>query len=235
MFLVLLLAGVMDPSGICLPNTDFSGTWKQSNERSTPSRTGNVILQIDHRDPDITVETTILHGSAASRHALQHYTPDGKTSVSTGVDKDEFRTSVVWSGQSLVFSVEEHEMAESFFPERHIRGKVISVRGCVRRRHFAPDTSLGQAYFLADSTANTGSGIFDSIIAFSTQTFMPAGVLTLPVETFEGAPGFTSVDVVRWGQDGLAVLSSGGNIYLVRGAAIVPQLLQRNPAASLTA
>jgi trimeric autotransporter adhesin len=42
------------------------------------------------------------------------------------------------------------------------------------------------------------------------------------------------VDVVRWGQDGLAVLSSGGNIYLVREPAIVPQLLQRNSAASLT-
>jgi hypothetical protein len=109
MFLVLLLAGVMGPSGSCLPNADFSGTWKQSNERSTPARTGSVILQIDHRDPDITVETTILRGSAASRHALQHYTTDGKTSVSTGVDGDEFHTSVVWSGQGLVFSVEEHE------------------------------------------------------------------------------------------------------------------------------
>jgi hypothetical protein len=109
MSLVLLLAGVMGPSGICLPNADFSGTWKQSNERSTPARTGNVILQIDHRDPEITVETTILRGSAAPRHASQHYTTDGKTSVATGVDGDEFHTSVVWSGQGLVFSVEEHE------------------------------------------------------------------------------------------------------------------------------
>jgi hypothetical protein len=55
------------------------------------------------------VETTILRGSAAPRHALQHYTTDGKTSISTGADGDEFHTSVVWSGQGLVFSVEEHE------------------------------------------------------------------------------------------------------------------------------
>jgi hypothetical protein len=110
MFLVLLLAGVMVPSGICLsPNAGFSGTWKQSNERSTPARTGNVTLHIDHRDPDMTVETTILRGSAAPRHALQHYTTDGKTSISTGADGDEFHTSVVWSGQGLVLSVEEHE------------------------------------------------------------------------------------------------------------------------------
>ena len=29
--------------------------------------------------------------------------------MSTGADWDEFRTSIVWKGQSLVFSVEEHE------------------------------------------------------------------------------------------------------------------------------
>jgi hypothetical protein len=107
---LLLFAGVMAPSGICLPpNTDFSGTWKQSNERSTPARMGNVTLHIDHRDPDMTVETTILRGSGAPRHALQHYTTDGKSSLSAGADGDEFHTSVVWSEESLIFSVEEHE------------------------------------------------------------------------------------------------------------------------------
>jgi hypothetical protein len=102
-------------------------------------------------------------------------------------------------------------------------------------RDFAPDTSLGLAYFLTDVGPNDYSAIFDSLTTFSTQTFMPVSVLALPFETFEGAPGFTGVDVVRWGQDGLAILTSGGNVYLVRGAAIVPQLLQVGPAASLTA
>ena len=59
--------------------------------------------------------------------------------------------------------------------------------------------------------------------------------LSLPFETFEGNTGFTGVDVFRWGQDGRAVLSSGGNVYLVRGGAIVPELLTVNSAASLTA
>jgi hypothetical protein len=57
----------------------------------------------------MTVETTILRGSAEPRHALQHYTTDGKTSISTGADGDEFLTSVVWSGKDLIFSAEEHE------------------------------------------------------------------------------------------------------------------------------
>jgi hypothetical protein len=111
LFLGLLPALLLvPPAGICSPaDPNFSGTWKQSNERSVPTRTGNVIVQIDHHDPDMTVETTILHGSAAPRHAVQRYTTDGKTSTSTGADGDEFHTSAVWNGPTLVFSVEEHE------------------------------------------------------------------------------------------------------------------------------
>jgi hypothetical protein len=103
---VLLFAS----TAICLAaNPNFSGTWKQSNERSVPKRAGDVIIQIDHHDPQLTVETTILRASAAPRHAMQSYTTDGKTSTSTGADGDEFHTSVVWDGPALVFSVEEHE------------------------------------------------------------------------------------------------------------------------------
>jgi hypothetical protein len=90
-----------------LPN--FSEIWKQSNERCVPKRTGEVTLRINHRDPTLTVETSSFRGSAAPRQAVQHYTTDGKVSVTTGADGDEFHTLIVWSGSSLVFSVEEHE------------------------------------------------------------------------------------------------------------------------------
>ena len=40
---------------------------------------------------------------------MQRYSTDGKTSVSTGTDGDEFHTSAVWGGHQLVLSVEEHE------------------------------------------------------------------------------------------------------------------------------
>jgi hypothetical protein len=110
LFLGLIPALLLVPTGICSPlNPNFSGTWKQSNERSLPKRTGDVILHIEHRDPDLTVETTALRSSGLPRHAVQRYSTDGKTSVSTGADGDEFHTSIVWNGQSLVFSVEEHE------------------------------------------------------------------------------------------------------------------------------
>src|SRR5215831_16121540 len=83
--------------------TDFSGIWKQDNDRSQPKRSGNVTLHIEHHDPEFTVETTISPDSPKSRHAIQKYTTDGRVSVSTGADGDKFHTSIEWKKLSLVF------------------------------------------------------------------------------------------------------------------------------------
>ena len=88
---------------------DFSGQWKQDNDRCQPKRNGEVTLGIEHREPELTMETSISRNPASSRHAVQKYTTDGKFSVSTGADGDEFKTSVVWKDSRLVFSIEEHE------------------------------------------------------------------------------------------------------------------------------
>jgi hypothetical protein len=88
---------------------DFSGLWKQNNDRCQPKRNGEVTLRIEHHDPELTVETSISRSSASSRHAVQKYTTDGKVSLSIGADGDEFNTSVVWKDSTLVFSIEEHE------------------------------------------------------------------------------------------------------------------------------
>jgi hypothetical protein len=88
---------------------DFSGTWKQDNDRCQPRRRGDVALRIEQRDHALTVETTMTNSSGSSRHAEQKYTTDGKVSVSTGADGDEFHTAVVWKDSSLIFTIEEHE------------------------------------------------------------------------------------------------------------------------------
>jgi hypothetical protein len=88
---------------------DFSGLWKQDNDRCQPKRSADVTLHIEHHDPELTVETSISHGSLSSGHAVQKYTTDGGVSVSTGTDGDEFHTTVVWKDSSLVFTIEEHE------------------------------------------------------------------------------------------------------------------------------
>jgi hypothetical protein len=101
-------------------------------------------------------------------------------------------------------------------------------------KDFAADASLGRSFYLSSKNPNSYSAIFDGITAFDIATYMPTDVLTLPFSTFEGGSGFTGVDVMRWGQDGLAILSSGGTIYLVRGPVVVPGLLGASTAATLT-
>jgi hypothetical protein len=88
---------------------DFSGLWKQDNDRCQPKRSGDVMLHIGHLDPELTVETSISHGSLSARHAVQKYTTDGSVSISTGADGDQFYTLVVWKGSALIFTIEEHE------------------------------------------------------------------------------------------------------------------------------
>lgn len=109
---ILLLAAI--PAAIPMkvwPQTapDFSGLWRQDNDRCQPKRTGDITLHIEQSGLALMVETTISRAADKSRHAVQKYTTDGKVSVSTGTDGDEFHTSVVWKNSSLVFSIEEHE------------------------------------------------------------------------------------------------------------------------------
>lgn len=105
----ILLLSAITPTAWAQARPDFSGQWKQDNDRCQPKRNGDVTLRIEQHDPDLTVETLISRNPASSRHAVQKYTTDGMASVSTGADGDEFHTLIVWKNSSLVFSIEEHE------------------------------------------------------------------------------------------------------------------------------
>ena len=99
----------------------------------------------------------------------------------------------------------------------------------------APDTSLQRTFFLVNTqlSSTTGSAV-DGIQAFDQNTFLPATKTFLNMETIEGNTSYTGVDLIRWGQDGLAALTSSGHLYLLRGAAVVPQLMNQNSAAVLS-
>ena len=100
----------------------------------------------------------------------------------------------------------------------------------------APDTSLQRTFFAVNAASSGYSSTLDSIEAFDNNTYLPAGILPLGFAATEGSNTSYSVsDLIRWGQDGLAVLTSGGHIYLVRGPVVAPQLLNTNTAATLTA
>jgi hypothetical protein len=98
-----------------------------------------------------------------------------------------------------------------------------------------PDTSLQRSFFIATiappcSPCNNPGGV----ATYSQSSFLLTDVVDLKMESFEGNYSYTSVDLVRWGQDGLAALTSSGRIYLLRGPIVVPQLLGQNGPATLT-
>jgi hypothetical protein len=102
---------------------------------------------------------------------------------------------------------------------------------------FAPDISLQSAFYLVDTEqiGTTGfGGTPDGIESFNENTFLPIGNVSLNMGQIEGNTSYSGVDMIRWGQDGLAVLTSGGHIYFLRGAFVVPGLLGSNSAASLS-
>ena len=103
----LLLIAIASLGLAAGPLPDFSGSWKQSNEQCSPKRTGEVILKIEHRDPELIVETTSK--GLIARHALQRYTTNGVESKSTGADGDEFHSIAVWKDETLAFDIIEIE------------------------------------------------------------------------------------------------------------------------------
>ncbi len=98
-----------------------------------------------------------------------------------------------------------------------------------------PDVSLSRIFFLTEASSTTYYGVPDSIVAYDKNSYLPLSIVSLPFATIEGNTSYTGVDLIRWGQDGLAVLTSGGHIYLLRGPVVVPQELDTNTAAILTA
>jgi uncharacterized repeat protein (TIGR01451 family) len=104
-------------------------------------------------------------------------------------------------------------------------------------QNVAPDTSLSRVFFLTNtSTTSNYYSTPDGIVAYNQKTFLPSATVPLNMAATEGtSTSYTGVDLIRWGQDGLAALTSGGHIYIMRGPVVVPQLLNQNPAATLTA
>ena len=104
--------------------------------------------------------------------------------------------------------------------------------------YLEPDAELGRAFFLLnyDGTSTySASGAPTGLAVFDTNTFAGVGYVPLNMAAIEPSTfNPSAVDVVRWGQDGIAGLTGAGNIYLVRGPAIVPQLLETQTAPVLS-
>jgi hypothetical protein len=97
----------------------------------------------------------------------------------------------------------------------------------------APDSSLQRVFYQAinPSAIYTSAGP-DGFTAYDLTPYLPTVTVPLNMPAIEGGTGYTQVDMIRWGQDGLAILTSTGHIYLLRGAAIVPGLMTSGVSAA---
>ena len=90
---------------------NFSGTWKQNNEKSKlnrPSTLKSYVNKIEHKDPNLKVVTTLV-GDRGEYTYERSYTTGGKEQVTKDREGDEFHTTVKWEGKTLVFETSEVE------------------------------------------------------------------------------------------------------------------------------
>ncbi|AFL86420.1 hypothetical protein Terro_0069 [Terriglobus roseus DSM 18391] len=97
-----------------------------------------------------------------------------------------------------------------------------------------PDASVGAAFFAASTSSTNSYSNADGVLSFDIANYLRTGAMSLNMTAIEGTSNFSVNDIFRWGQDGLALSTSTGHIYLLRGPFVVPQLLNTNTAAVLT-
>ncbi len=97
-------------------------------------------------------------------------------------------------------------------------------------RAFTADRELGRAFFPVSTGANNSATV-DGIAAYNLSNLQMSGTVSLGVAAAKTTPYDGEMEMLRWGQDGLALLSSDGHLYLMRGGFVVPQLLSASTGA----
>jgi hypothetical protein len=97
------------------------------------------------------------------------------------------------------------------------------------------DPSLQKEFLMLENTAGTWAY---GLVRYDLTSYLPEALFDMPASASAVESNWT---ILRWGQDGLALLSNGGidstnppTLMLLRGPFVTPQLLQTNTAAILT-
>ena len=157
---------------------------------------------------------------------LQSYTV-----TSSGVGPSAASSSLAASGpfklaKGLAFTANGAVADVTVQPARQLGTFPISFSQYTQS-NVMPEPTFGRAYFLAAYDGTAYSTVNPTgMVAFDSNTFLPATFVPLNIPAIEGTLPLTTVDVIRWGQDGVAALTSSGTIYLLRGPVVLPQLLQ---------
>jgi hypothetical protein len=82
---------------------DFTGHWQQQTNSKTQRR-----LEVAQKGQNLRVKTVVTN-SDGTRNLEVKYVIGGPKTTYTGLDGDEFRSSVRWESSRLVFDTLEHE------------------------------------------------------------------------------------------------------------------------------
>jgi hypothetical protein len=82
---------------------DFTGHWSRQRDSGTQRH-----LEVEQNGRSLRVKTQETNPEGA-RHIEVTYEIGGPATTYTGLDGDEFHSSVHWDGKSLVFEILEHE------------------------------------------------------------------------------------------------------------------------------
>ena len=101
---------------------------------------------------------------------------------------------------------------------------------------YAVDPALGSAFIPGPASSTASNYAVTGLLSYDLGSFLRTGAIDLGVPTIEGSSNSSVAvnDLVRWGQDGLAMVTSTGHLYLLRGPFVVPQELTANTAAALS-
>ena len=176
--------------------------------------------------PRFLTSTSLFASSSGLINFVVNANGLGASTLSSNVPLTSFKLAgnLLFTGNGVVADV-------SVLPARSLGSFPLATNTSNTEASVAPDPTLGSAYFLASfdgvSTYTPGLATPNGLVTFSTKTFLPTGFIPLAIAAIDPAHQYdSSVDVFRWGQDGIAALTSAGTLYLVRGPAILPQLLQ---------
>jgi uncharacterized repeat protein (TIGR01451 family) len=95
-----------------------------------------------------------------------------------------------------------------------------------------PDASLAEVFFFGSANGG-GTNPAAGFVRYDEFSFLPTAFMPL-ANLSTSTTQSTAVDLIRFGSDGLAFLTSAGQIYLARGPFVVPQLLEQNPKPTLS-
>ena len=121
----------------------------------------------------------------------------------------------------------------ALLPRPDFYGSGISPYGVA----VAADPSTQKEFLMLENTAGTWAY---GLVRYNTSLYLPEAWFTMPAANSSVLSGWT---MLRWGQDGLALLSSANTqinpeavtqILLLRGPFVTPQLLDHNSAAQLS-